>query len=98
LAVDEAFTNICHHAYPAMEKGDVVLIVEVNDHDLQITLLDWGEPFNRSAIPQYDKNTPIEQRAHGGMGIHMIEHLMDSAMWIRSDGANSPNMLIMTKR
>lgn len=98
LAVDEAFTNICHHAYPAMEKGDVVLIVEVNDHDLQITLLDWGEPFNRSAIPQYDKNTPIEQRAHGGMGIHLIEHLMDSAVWIKSDGANSPNMLIMTKR
>lgn len=97
LSVDEAFTNICNHAYPT-EKGDIVLIIEVSSTDLQITLLDWGEPFNRSAIPQYDKNTPIELRAHGGMGVHLIEHLMDSAVWIASDDDTNPNMLIMTKK
>ena len=97
LSVDEAFTNICNHAYPT-EKGDIVLIIEVSPTDLQITLLDWGEPFNRSAIPQYDKNTPIELRAHGGMGVHLIEHLMDSAVWIASDDDTNPNMLIMTKK
>ncbi len=98
LSVDEAFTNVCHHAYPTPEKGDIMLIVEVVQTDLQITLLDWGVPFNRSAIPEYDKNTPIEQRAHGGMGVHLIEHLMDSAVWIASDEDTNPNMLIMTKK
>lgn len=98
LSVDEAFTNICNHAYPTSEKGEVVVIIEITLTDLQITLLDWGVPFDRSALPQYDKNIPLEQRAHGGMGIHLIEHLMDSAIWIASDDNNHPNMLIMTKK
>ncbi len=96
LAVDEAFTNICHHAYPTPTKGDVMLIIETTNDELHVNLLDWGLPFNRSALPQYDKTAPIDQRARGGMGVHLIEHLMDSAVWI-TGGDDSPNMLIMTK-
>jgi sigma-B regulation protein RsbU (phosphoserine phosphatase) len=97
LAVDEAYTNICHHAYPSNDKGDVMLVIETTTSNLQVTLLDWGVPFNRSALPKYDKDTPVDQRAQGGMGVHLIEHLMDSAIWLPTDDTESPNMLIMTK-
>lgn len=98
LAIDEAFTNICHHAYPTLHKGDILLTVEKLDDALKIILADWGAPFEREELPQYNKNAPIDLRARGGMGIHLIENMVDSAEWIVGDSENIPNRLILTKK
>ncbi len=98
LALDEAFTNICHHAYPTLTKGDILLTVAKSDEHLIITFADWGMPFERNNLPQYNKNAPIDLRARGGMGVHLIENMMDKAEWVHGDTDTIPNQLIMTKK
>ncbi len=91
LAVEEAFINICHHAYKG-GCGQVELAAYTGQasfpHSLVLEIADCGPEFDLFAIPAPDTSLSIEEREIGGLGVHFIRHFSDQADWRRENGKN----------
>ncbi len=99
LAVEESATNIIHHAYHDKTDGEVEIRADlVDDNRIQLSLVDWGEPFDPSKVKPFDINAPVEARINGGMGLHLIHHLVDKVERKTFPKRGGPNILILTKQ
>ena len=96
LAVEEAATNIVRHAYESVPTGDILVRREVEEDDVRITLTDWGQPFEADAA-HLAVDVPVEVRAQGGMGVLLIEQLMDEVTRTAAAAPGGPNVLTMVK-
>jgi serine/threonine-protein kinase RsbW len=76
LAVDEAASNIVVHGYQG-QPGTIEIEVKRERAALLICLRDEASPFDPTSVPAPDTTLPLEQRASGGLGIHLIRHMMD---------------------
>ena len=95
LAVDEACSNIIEHGYGGEGKGKIDCTCLVQDRGLQITLRDWGEPFDPDRIGPPDFSKPIEDLELRGAGLHLIRNLMDEVYFDFS--GNRGNVLVLAK-
>jgi serine/threonine-protein kinase RsbW len=76
LAVDEAVSNIIAHGYRG-QGGGIEIEVSREGDALVIRLRDEAAPFDPTNVPPPDLTLPLEQRAAGGLGIHLIRRVMD---------------------
>ncbi len=97
LAIEEASANIVRHAYRPGQAGDLLLRVEAADDAVCITLSDWGLPFDVESVSPFDLNAPVETRASGGTGLHIIYSLMDDVVRETAPAPGGPNLLILSK-
>lgn len=97
LAVEEAATNIIHHAYPGERKGHLLISASEAGDFVQVTLTDWGVPLDPAKVKPFDINAPVEARIRGGMGLHFIHALMDSVERTISAEPGQPNTLKLVK-
>jgi len=95
LAVDEAATNIIIHGYRG-RSGLVELEVSRADDALVIRLHDRATPFDPTEVPPPDLTLPLEQRPVGGMGIYLMQQLMDEVTYRTTPQGG--NWLTMLKR
>jgi serine phosphatase RsbU (regulator of sigma subunit)/putative methionine-R-sulfoxide reductase with GAF domain/anti-sigma regulatory factor (Ser/Thr protein kinase) len=96
LATDEACSNIIEHGYEGVSDGLVTCICEVLPGELIITLRDRGVPFDPTAIPQPDLTVPLDERKIGGLGLFLMQNLMNEVRYGKSpDGENE---LVLVKR
>lgn len=77
LAVDEACTNIIKHAYKLSPDNDIMIQVHLNNSELQIKIIDYGESFDPLLIPVPDIKEFYRTHKVGGLGLHLIRTLMD---------------------
>jgi len=94
LAVNEACMNIIQHAYgknPSRDQ-DIVLDIVQATNELVFRLTDFADPIDRSALRPRD----LSQLRPGGLGLHIINHAMDSAHFEPPTGAG--NVLEMRRR
>lgn len=80
LIAEEACVNVMHHAYPASQIGSLALELRIVDQGsgprrLVLTLEDQGKPFDPLSVAPADTAAPIEARAPGGLGVHLIRRL-----------------------
>lgn len=87
VAVEEAFVNICHYAYPD-EAGEVVLSCGADGDAFVLEIADKGRPFDVLARPDPDTILDIIDRKIGGMGIHLLRKLSDSVSYRRENDQN----------
>lgn len=80
-AVDEACSNIIDHAYQGENKGEIQIRIFEIDNGLQITLHDFGRPFDPGEIDEPDLISPLEIRKERGLGIFFIRQLMDKVIY-----------------
>ena len=50
LAVTEAVSNVVRHAYPEPGQGDVQVLVDIEDGDLEVVVLDEGCGFTTRPV------------------------------------------------
>ncbi len=86
LAVEEAFVNICLHAYPD-GGGEVALTIDVEPAALTVELEDTGPAFDPLA-PSPQPDGDLATRPLGGVGLPMIRRLPDRADYRRDGGRN----------
>jgi sigma-B regulation protein RsbU (phosphoserine phosphatase) len=98
LAVEEASANIVQYAYAPDQAGEIVVRVETTDDVVQITLTDWGVPLDPDDVKPFDIHAPVETRIAGGMGLHLIDSVMDGVARQTTPAPGGPNVLTMTKR
>ncbi|SFC24801.1 Anti-sigma regulatory factor (Ser/Thr protein kinase) [Polaromonas sp. OV174] len=81
IIVEEACVNVMHYAYPAGQSGPLTLAVQIAHHGgprrIVVTLEDQGQPFDPLAVAPVDASCPVEARALGGLGVHLIRRLSD---------------------
>lgn len=95
MAVDEACTNIIEHAYGGEGRGDIECTCQIKHGKLTITLRDHGYPFDPSSVPEPDVNAALEERQEGGLGLYLIQKLMDEVQFEFT--SDSGNVLTMVK-
>lgn len=87
LALEEAFVNICSHAYPGGE-GDAEISCEGIDDIFALEIADTGKPFDALSLPDPDLTLDIMDRRIGGLGIHFIRTLSDRVSYRRERDRN----------
>lgn len=93
LALEEAVVNVMNYAYPNMRNMPVLLRVETldvnNDNNCIVFILtDEGVPFDPTKEIMPDVTLSAEERPIGGLGIFLIEQLMESVTYERVEGRN----------
>jgi len=96
LAVDEACTNIIKHAYGGSgSSGEIKVRVEVHAGELTIRLEDHGKRFDFSSVEDPDLDQYVETGRKGGLGVFLINRLMDH---VHYESKGNTNQLVLTKR
>jgi anti-sigma regulatory factor (Ser/Thr protein kinase) len=87
VAVEEAFVNICHYAYPG-GKGDVELSCGCDGKNFAVEIADRGIPFDILSLPDPDTTADIMEREIGGLGVYFIRKMTDEVSYRRAEGRN----------
>ncbi len=88
LAVDEATTNVIEHAYKGATDREFELRFEDRGPDFRVELVDTGQMVDPRAVPQVDLDRYVSERRTGGLGMHLMEKIMDSVTFRRSARRN----------
>jgi len=95
LAVDEACTNIIKHAYGGTGKGEIIVRIQIEPGNLHVSLHDVGKRFDYSAVQDPDLDEYVETGRKGGLGVYLINRLMDGVEYRAGDTGNE---LVLSKR
>ncbi len=93
LAVDEATTNVIEHAYRGAPDREIELRMEDRGPDFRVELVDTGERVDPRTVPRVDLERYASERKTGGLGMHLMEKIMDSVTFRRSARRNVCAML-----
>ena len=91
LALTEALANVVAHAYSGEPDHEILLGVVVGDDRVEVSVRDWGRPFDRAAYEPRDLDDPGE----GGYGVYLIDELMDQVG--REPQSDGGTLLTLTK-
>ena len=95
LALEEAVTNVILYAYPQGTDGQVEIEARAEDKALEFVISDGGTAFDPTARKDADIHASLQDRPIGGLGIHLIRHIMDS---VRYERKNDRNILTIIKK
>jgi serine/threonine-protein kinase RsbW len=95
LAVEEACSNVIKHAYQE-QGGKLRLCLETHGPDAVITVQDRGQPFDPEQVPDPDLTIPLDERPSGGLGLYLMQQLMDEVAFTFSE--EHGNTLVMVKQ
>ena len=88
LAVEEAVVNVMSYAYPLGTKGDIIIEAKASEQWLKFIITDQGKAFDPTQAGNADTTLNAEDRPIGGLGILLVQQLMDSINYERIDGKN----------
>ncbi|WP_209125113.1 anti-sigma B factor RsbW [Alkalihalobacillus sp. BA299] len=95
IAVAEACTNVVEHAYEG--EGTISVTFHVFADRLEVLVADNGESFDiegiRNKLGPIDSSQPVNELKEGGLGLFLINTLMDKVEICDEDGV----ILMMTK-
>ena len=91
IAVSEAVTNAVKHAYKHSEQNCMINICfELFDDKIKVIISDQGESFDyestKSKLGPYQENENIDFLREGGLGLFLIESLMDEVKVSKESG------------
>ncbi|HAQ06642.1 MAG TPA: anti-sigma B factor RsbW [Bacillus bacterium] len=97
IATSEACTNAVQHAYQKNENGEVIIGFGLYEDRLEVMVADNGQSFDfqsaRQGLGPYDQNSSVEFLREGGLGLYLIETLMDEVRIHHKEGVT----VFMTK-
>jgi anti-sigma regulatory factor (Ser/Thr protein kinase)/GNAT superfamily N-acetyltransferase len=79
LAAEEAFENICTHAYPDGTPGDVLVDGELLAGELRLAFHDEGLPFDPALLERRGAKPEGET---SGLGLKLIHNAVDEVRWV----------------
>jgi anti-sigma regulatory factor (Ser/Thr protein kinase) len=98
LIIEEFLVNVVNHAYKGQPGPLEVSLRQVDFDDwphLAVKIMDWGPPFNPfEEAPQPDLTLSLEEKSIGGLGIHLVRHMIAHNSYSRERGANTVEVWI----
>lgn len=95
LVIDEVFTNIVSHGLNNQKDHLIKIDVQIISKNLTIRIEDHGKPFDPTAIAKSNLECSLEDRQIGGLGLHLVSHIMNSIIYKRR---GDKNVLILRKK
>lgn len=95
LALEEVVSNVILYAYPEGTNGTVQIVANSDGQVLVFTITDQGKAFDPTQVKEADITLSAEERAIGGLGIFIVNQIMDNVSYRRENGQN---ILMLTKR
>jgi anti-sigma regulatory factor (Ser/Thr protein kinase) len=93
LVLDELSVNIVNYGG---EASEIEVSLAADADEVRVEIADDGRPFDPlNDAMEPDLDAPLEDRAIGGLGIHLVREMMDELHYSREDGKNR---LAMVKR
>lgn len=89
LAIDELVTNAISYGYPDGGAGTVTVEVAIERDRIVLVVRDDGiafDPLAQAPEPTLEGN--VEDRPVGGLGLHLVEAMMDEVAYERRNGEN----------
>ena len=90
IAVSEAVTNAVKHAYKEGEKGDITIGFAIYPDKIEIVVSDKGQSFDyeevKSDLGPYEEDENVDFLREGGLGLFLIEALMDEVFVKKDSG------------
>nr|WP_281064497.1 anti-sigma B factor RsbW [Cytobacillus eiseniae] len=90
IAISEACTNAVQHAYKNNDHGEVIVGFGLYGNRLEVMVADNGKSFDflsaRQGIGRYEENNEVEFLREGGLGLYLIESLMDEVRIHNNEG------------
>lgn len=93
IAIEEAFVNVCHYAYPE-GKGTATISVGTDKETFVVEIADQGAPFDVLSLPDPDITADIMDREIGGLGVFFIRKLTNDVSYRREEGKNILRMVL----
>jgi serine/threonine-protein kinase RsbW len=81
LAVDEACANVIEHAYGSDATREVTVKATVDAEAVSIEIVDTGRGFDPNKVKQDNLDQLISKRKSGGLGMRLIQTLMDEVQY-----------------
>lgn len=88
LAIEELLTNFIKYGPDGNGLQHVEFTLTTSPNDLTLEVVDEGHPFNPLQAPAPDFSAPLEDRAKGGLGLHLLREMADRVTYERRDGRN----------
>jgi serine/threonine-protein kinase RsbW len=77
LAVDEACANVIKHAYGQNSSKVIEVTIHIDKQKFMVIVADKGKGFNPKNLKFPDMKDYMTEMRVGGLGIYLIESLMD---------------------
>ena len=85
LAMEELFVNMVK--YNPGVTTNITVSVAIAGQNVTVTLVDeGGVEFDVTASREINIDAPLEERTPGGLGIHLIQNLVDTLEYTYKDG------------
>lgn len=88
LAIDELLTNTISYGYDDEDPHRIEVIVRREGETLVVVIVDDGAAFDPTQMPDPDVEAPLEEREDGGLGLLLVNQMMDSVDYQRRAGCN----------
>jgi sigma-B regulation protein RsbU (phosphoserine phosphatase) len=83
ILFDDLLSNVISYAFPDDAAHEIEITTELATSRLTVTISDDGIPFNPLVAGTPDTSLPLDKRALGGLGIHLIRNLVDDMSYQR---------------
>ena len=96
LVLEELVLNVVNHG-SAGGAGEIAIELLSDAEAVTIEIIDDGKPFDPlTDAPDPDTESSIEDRAVGGLGIHLVRTMMDEVSYRREEKRN--HMILVKRR
>lgn len=88
LALEEIVTNVINHGYADGHPHAFDVMLSGEPGCIRAVITDDAPAYDPLARAEVDTSLPLEERAIGGLGVHLVKKLMDVSHYERRDGKN----------
>ena len=88
LALEEMFSNIVSYGFEDERDHDIEMDIELSADVFTMKIRDDGRPFNPTEYSNPNFGKPLEEREVGGLGIHLVRHVIDQSEYKSGQGKN----------
>jgi serine/threonine-protein kinase RsbW len=94
ICLVEALNNVVRHSYKEKKGFEILINITIFDSLITFQITEFGLPRPKSEKPslEFDPDD-IENLPEGGMGLYIIDNLMDKTEYNSSDGKNTFTMI-----
>lgn len=84
FVIEELFTNMVK--YNPGNMNAILIDVVAGEGDVTVTITDYDvDDFDVTRKREVDTESPVEERPVGGLGLHLIRHMVDSLSYNYAD-------------
>ena len=89
ICLTEALNNVIKHSYKGDNTKSIDLVVKKDTNNFEIIIIDTGLPRENLVVTKLDFDPKdINNLPESGMGLYIIEQLMDEMKYYTKEGKN----------